>query len=628
MKKSGLNLSDELNGTFKEKSPEGFTAILRDSAVSGEVYNDPSRPDLEIFIAEGDIVHTTSRLILLGQFIGSEPSTAWRSVDEAMGNALSRLSKRQAGVGPRGSLDVVPTGRYFIMADCVAFLSLGSITDFDAAGVSLESAVENGVRGLLVCQTDEFATILIGDNPPQMTSDEEKVRFSLTHMLAGFLRALAGESEEGRRFRRLTIAETDKKRCEMIYRIIEQFRGEGFFNRFGVNYDVKIGRDKLTGSAHNFEGHQCNQLWLSSQSGSVDRISFTFRPWKLGAALLKETGNGFDQVSLQKIYRLVGLGDDLNVDPAQDTRPAPSFSWDGLNELSAQVTALIPESIRSQLARNNESDNAGRRPRLQFQDDNGSAAIPWECIRVGETFPALQTGVSRLFTSPKARVLESLPDLKEFRILLVINPTGDLRGAATEGRAIVELYRSQMPSASFELLMEGDATIASLTQKLNNNPYHVLHFAGHSGYSHGRDTKSSGLLMNDGFFTGEHASLLEKSPGLVVFNSCESARVSRLGPSEDGSGASSPSLQDAADGALTIAEAFITAGIGHFIGTFWPVQDQAAELFCSELYKNLVGCEKIGDAVVSARNALADQMMPDWANYIHYGDPEAVLFSK
>ena len=77
-----------------------------------------------------------------------------------------------------------------------------------------------------------------------------------------------------------------------------------------------------------------------------------------------------------------------------------------------------------------------------------------------------------------------------------------------------------------------------------------------------------------------------------------------------------------------MAEAFLIAGVRHYVGTFWPVCDDAATLFTSTLYGQLANGIPIGNAVRSARIALEKEKQPDWANYIHFGSPDSVIFSK
>ena len=74
-----------------------------------------------------------------------------------------------------------------------------------------------------------------------------------------------------------------------------------------------------------------------------------------------------------------------------------------------------------------------------------------------------------------------------------------------------------------------------------------------------------------------------------------------------------------------IAEAFLAGGVGNFLGTHWPVGDDAAFAFSQSLYESLLNGARLGDAVLTARRRLASIPSIDWADYVHYGNPEFQL---
>ena len=77
-----------------------------------------------------------------------------------------------------------------------------------------------------------------------------------------------------------------------------------------------------------------------------------------------------------------------------------------------------------------------------------------------------------------------------------------------------------------------------------------------------------------------------------------------------------------------MAEAFLTAGVRHYIGTFWPVSDHPATLFTTTLYGLLAAGATLGSAIRDSRRVLEDKNHPDWANYIHFGNPEDQIFGE
>jgi CHAT domain-containing protein len=74
-----------------------------------------------------------------------------------------------------------------------------------------------------------------------------------------------------------------------------------------------------------------------------------------------------------------------------------------------------------------------------------------------------------------------------------------------------------------------------------------------------------------------------------------------------------------------IAEAFLAGGVANFLGTHWPVGDDAAFAFSQSLYGSLLTGERLGAAVLAARQRLESIPTVDWADYVHYGSPEFQL---
>jgi CHAT domain-containing protein len=73
------------------------------------------------------------------------------------------------------------------------------------------------------------------------------------------------------------------------------------------------------------------------------------------------------------------------------------------------------------------------------------------------------------------------------------------------------------------------------------------------------------------------------------------------------------------------AEAFLRGGVASFIGTWWPVSDDAASRFAASLYGAVLEGQSIGAAVQAARAAVRNSRSGDWANYLHYGSHDFAL---
>ena len=75
----------------------------------------------------------------------------------------------------------------------------------------------------------------------------------------------------------------------------------------------------------------------------------------------------------------------------------------------------------------------------------------------------------------------------------------------------------------------------------------------------------------------------------------------------------------------SVAEAVLRRGVRSFIGTFFVVDDDAAQAFSTCLYEGLLAGRQLGDAVRDARALLHRQQQPDWANFLLYGDGTLTL---
>ena len=104
-------------------------------------------------------------------------------------------------------------------------------------------------------------------------------------------------------------------------------------------------------------------------------------------------------------------------------------------------------------------------------------------------------------------------------------------------------------------------------------------------------------------------------PSLVFFNACEAARVRRPG------GARGRQRLLELRKSSSLAEAFLDGGVANFVGTHWPVGDDAALVFSTHFYRRLLDGARLGDAMLEARRRVFDTGSNDWADYVFYGNP-------
>jgi serine/threonine-protein kinase len=154
-----------------------------------------------------------------------------------------------------------------------------------------------------------------------------------------------------------------------------------------------------------------------------------------------------------------------------------------------------------------------------------------------------------------------------------------------------------------------------LREAFDQGGFDVLHVAGHGTFGGAPTAEASAVYLEDGPFRaadlspGLGGSLRRREP-LVVLNACHSGRLgfslTRLG----------------AWGAQ-----FVRLGCGAFVGTLWPVTDQAALAFARAFYRLLGAGLPIGEAVAQARLLVRDGHPndPTWLAYCCFADPTARL---
>ena len=202
---------------------------------------------------------------------------------------------------------------------------------------------------------------------------------------------------------------------------------------------------------------------------------------------------------------------------------------------------------------------------------------------------------------------------REFNVLLVINPTGDLPGAVEEGERVAAMF-TRLDGAGITAIRGGDATRARLIAEFRSGDYDAIHFAGHAWFDPAAPASSGILCAGGRVLSGADLAAMDSVPALVFFNACESGRLRAT---------VNPLRQ--LDRSVGFAEAFLRGGVANFIGTWWPVSDDAASTFAGALYRDLAKGESIGDSLGVARAAVRGLPSADWANYLHYGSYDFTL---
>jgi len=245
-------------------------------------------------------------------------------------------------------------------------------------------------------------------------------------------------------------------------------------------------------------------------------------------------------------------------------------------------------------------------------------SIPWELLYDGNEFLGLKFNVGRLIRSqheesqPRYRGIAAKP-----KMLILVNPTADLKGAYEEGINI----RNQFDKARDKIAIDFKSTdINTLYVKKNLREYDIVHFAGHCECDKD-DQRKTGWLLRDGRFTAQDILAMEEDsllPSLVFSNACQSAQVDKELIQED--------YQEKT---YSLASAFLFSGVRHYIGAIQKIEDPVSLVFAREFYTHLIKGKPVGEAIRLSRLRLIKEYGINsclWASYLLYGDPKFVLF--
>lgn len=285
-----------------------------------------------------------------------------------------------------------------------------------------------------------------------------------------------------------------------------------------------------------------------------------------------------------------------------DGRSTPSFA-----DLESRGKELA-QKLLGELAEQVISITASEKTNLVWIHDVESSRIPFELLS-GATVPTINVSVSRRLAVPGVpfeRLVPRPSSSGKLRVLLVIDPTSDLHGAAMEGQAAKDVLES-IPGIELSVLRGAEASHKTFKKEVSKSDY--LHYCGHAFFD-GPGERESGLVLRDGNFTLSDLRGIE-APRVAFVNACEAGRVRYRGEVKK---------RRPEQFAASFAEFFLRSGVDAYIGTYWLVGDAAAKLFAETLYKELLTGQTLDQAVTTGRKRLFESSLNDWANYLLYGD--------
>ncbi len=245
--------------------------------------------------------------------------------------------------------------------------------------------------------------------------------------------------------------------------------------------------------------------------------------------------------------------------------------------------------------------------------DDSLVHIPWELLYDGKQFFCLQFSMGRLVKTRQTPARSNGRRLSTpLELMILADPTGDLKNAYTEGTQIRD-YLDQRPDLVNATLRTDYVSVEALKAKLRN--FDIIHFAGHSDYNPLKPEDGGWRLRDASLTTQEIVQMAGSAamPKMVFANACQSARTEQW------------LLNDTFEREIFgLANAFLLAGVKHYIGTFWEILDEPGGHFAIAFYKHLFSGISVGESILKARKALIELYGEEtiiWASYVFYGDP-------
>jgi len=251
---------------------------------------------------------------------------------------------------------------------------------------------------------------------------------------------------------------------------------------------------------------------------------------------------------------------------------------------------------------------------LTISLDDQLVQIPWELLHDGKEFLCQRFSMGRLVRTRQNLIGTGVDRAlaRPLKMLILADPKGDLNGAYAEGTELCNFIDDEKTIIN-ATLRSGNITTDFLREKIRN--FDFVHFAGHSDYDQ-KNPGESGWRLTEGNLKAHDIikmAGINALPSLIFSNACQSARTEEWGVKKY--------FHDEIFG---MANAFVLAGVKHYIGTFWEILDEPSKKLALQFYRHLIAGKSTGEALRLARLTLIEEYGEEtivWASYLLYGDP-------
>lgn len=346
-----------------------------------------------------------------------------------------------------------------------------------------------------------------------------------------------------------------------------------------IQIEISREQDRLRISAHEQKAGETSTVRHYEEiSADMDKIGAHCR--EIVDTLNKSNRRG--QISTEVLVKLRGLGQVLFDD-------------------------LFPQKVK-ELLHGTQADH------LMLNLDDQVVQIPWELLHDGNRFLCQRFAMGRLVRTRQSvtQTVSRRALAKPLRMMVLADPRKDLAGAQKEGSELLKVLDKQRDLIHAALRSE-NITPDYIRQTIRN--FDIIHYAGHADYDPLKPEESGWRLSETSLKAQDVKAMAGTGamPALVFANACQSARTEEWAISERYH-----------DQIFGLANAFLLAGVKHYIGTFWEILDEPSRRFAVTFYRHLLAGDTAGKALLEARGDAIHHYGEEtivWASYLLYGDP-------
>lgn len=554
--------------------------------------------------------------VMVGHFEGDEILNAESAIDQHLNYELSRQKAIGSYPGKIGETLVILNGQGYFKGSVVVGLGFNErLTE-----VALETSLTRGFIELALqgnrcgCQNDStskeygVSTILVGSEYAGL-----EINSALRALLRSVNRANKQIEKAGydkiKPYTEIEIIELYSDKAININRALLKIEKESEFKHF-IRVESQVspkegGLSRIPGS-HEF-------FWWHRLQITKEKEQVLVRIEESNAATPELRNLNFLKfVSLSKTARAEVIRHDLDEGIVNVLLAQSNSKTENNRSLSkALYELLIPNEFKgfASDARN-----------ILLVLDEKTAEYPWELLNnsfeTSDTPIAVRTGFIRQLHDAQYR--PNVLYTRKNNAFIVGDPIypssfNPLPYAKKEAESIGKLLKEKF---DFSIESSINEKSANVIQKLMEQPYRIIHLAGHGDFDP-NDVKRSGMILSDDVFLNPSViNSLPEVPELVFINCCY------LGATQG----KDEQLQKRNWNkmAANLGTQFIRNGVKAVVAAGWAVDDNAAFDFAETFYQAMFNGDDFGSAVKRAR-MYCFQKYPfsnTWGAYQCYGNPQ------